>query len=59
MFATGKFGNVVSDHSFHSDAFFSFSCAVSFSFTRNKRERNEHERKFIVGLVNPTYITVI
>ena len=44
MFAAGRFGNVVSDHSFHLDAFFSFFGCVSFSFTRNKRERNEHER---------------
>ena len=37
----GRFGNVVSDDSFHLVAFFSFFACVSFSFTRNKRERNE------------------
>ena len=41
MFAAGRFGNVVSDDSFHLNAFFSFFGCVSFSFTRNKRERNE------------------
>ena len=46
MFTAGRFGNVVSDDSFHSDAFFSFFGCVSFSFTRNKRERNELNKKY-------------
>ncbi len=53
MFAAGRFGNVVSDHSFHLDAFFSFFGCVSFSFTRNKRERNEHERRKLCLCLTP------
>ena len=45
MFTAGRFGNVVSDDSFLSVAFFSFFGCVSFSFTRNKRERNELNKK--------------
>ena len=49
MFASvqGSFRNVVSDYSFHLVAFFSFFGSVSFSFTRNKRERNEHGKELL------------
>ena len=46
MLTEGRFGNVVSDDSFHLNAFFSFFGYLSFSFTRNKRERKELNKKY-------------
>ena len=51
----GSFRNVVSDNSFLLVAFFSFFGSVSFSFTRNKRERNEQQTSCLLRRLRPCW----